>query len=364
MSDAGTDIRRQENHFLRTACAIFLLFFVYTHYVPEYYICGINVNDMIFGMGRFAIPVFFLISGYFTYSKDGHSEARLWPKLLHIVYLIIFIKVAYLIIDIIYSIVGNTKIDWEYTLIEFVSVRDTTLHLWFVLALFLSYAIWLIFYKLKIDFKWTMAIGIPLLIVDMLFCEILPMIYLNTGIGWDTQHYGELTYPFISIAFFGFGYYMHKYKDRIDAKVSNNMILWMLVLGTIMAYFEVMWVVTSGINRSNLFFNSFILAFAIFYGSFRLREDQLRCRPLEFMGKDLLPWYYAMFSAAIFFTQNVLLVSFDRLSFVYNGLGPFIAMLVDLIAALFIWWLMGCLSRKMAKKKAQKTVNIGVQSTD
>lgn len=336
---------KKENHFLRLYCAVILMFICYTHYYPNIIISGIDLNRLIMGMGRFAIPIFFLISGYYTFSKDGHSEKNLGKKTLHILLLVIILKLLYLVLDIIYYSFGVITLD--YLITAFVTAEPTTMHAWFVYSLLLVYVFWLILYKKNIDFKWTWPLAIIVLVVDLLLTEILPLCYI------DTVELGTFAYVFIAIPFFTIGYYIHKYHDRIKEAISWQWLTLMMVVCIVISYFETVYLFGCGQNECNLSIATTIVALTSFLLTFLLKEDQLRCRPLEWMGKNLMPWMYVIFPAGIFFLQNIVLVSYKNDFFIWDICGPFLAIILQCVLALLMWYALGkLLGMKKTKSKA------------
>jgi len=323
------------------------MFICWTHYYTDLRYGDIKINDMVFGMGRFAIPIFFLISGYFTYSEDGHSERSLWKKLLHIVYLAIFLKLFYLLLDCIY--LGFGMIDTDYLIRAFLVFEDTTAHAWFVYSLILCYAVALVMYKKHMDFRYYMYLGLIVVVIDLIFTEFLPMLGIVDITGdWTTIRVGENLYPFIGLFFFPLGYFIHKHMPAINERLGTRF-LWTVMLGSVvLAFFEALAVPG---ERCNLYISSITLALAMFILSFRLRDDQLRCRPIEYLGREAMPYMYVFFPAAIFFTKNVILRDCGDYM-LYNLGGPFISIAVQIIMALIMCLILSAVKKGKDRKTA------------
>ena len=332
---------KYENHFLRFLCAVILMFICWTHFYSDLEVNGVYVNDMVFGMGRFAIPIFFLISGYFSYSQDGHSERGLWRKMLHIVYLAIFLKLFYLLLDCIYLAAG--VIDVDYLTRAFFVFEATTAHAWFVYSLILSYLVALIFYKKGINFRYYLMIGTVVLIVDLIFTEFLPMFgCIDIWEDWTTIRVGENLYPFIGLFFFPLGYFIHRHMDAINEIFGTRFLQAVMILSVPLAFIEALAVPG---ETCNMYISSITLALSMFILSFRLKDDQLRCRPLEYLGREAMPWMYVFFPAAIFFVKNIILNGCDDFM-LYNLGGPFISVGLQVLMALAMCGLLSILSKK------------------
>ena len=360
---------RKENHALRSITAVMMLFIAIVHYDSCMEIFGNSVHLIVKNIGRFVIPVFFLISGYFCYSKDGHAEAGLKRKMMHILFLILIYKVAYFLFSTILCIAG--KVGFDYVITEFLTVSPpftfdcyggtvsimTTQPIWFIYSLFLIYGLFFILYAKNVDFKWSWLIAIPILVI-MLMVDILPMIGVTDigGVAVDSTIGGTL-YPFITLPFFVIGYYLHKHKEQIDTRLTNGMI-WTLIFGgfflmVIEAYFR------PDHYNSMLYIGSFIFSISVFLGTFRVPEDRGRCHILEYIGKYLTMWMYVFFGIANFIVRYAV-QSFSDSEIITEVLGPFIALILDIIMAIaFDQFLKYLGRRKSAEKKAVEEPVVG-----
>ena len=355
---------RKENHALRTVTAVMMFFIALTHYYSQFKVGDIYVlGRHLMSVGRFVIPVFVLLSGYFCYSEDGHSEANIGKKMMHIIFLIAVYKLAYLLFSSILCAAGI--VDISYVLTEFITVSPpftfdcyggtvsimTTQPIWFIYGLFLIYGLFFLLYRFKIDFKWTWLIAVPVLIA-MLLVDLLPMFGV-TDIGDLNidEGIGGILYPFIIFPFFTMGYYLHKDKERFDG-LSNGMI-WGLIFGGF-ALMLIEMAFRPDHYNSCLYVGSFIFIMAVFIGSFRVPEDRGRCFVLEYIGKYLTVWMYVFFGIANF------IVRYSLQPFAYNELipeviGPLVALLLDIaIAFAFSKFLRYMSVRKKQRIIAQK----------
>ena len=349
---------RQENNALRTVTAILMLFIAGVHYYSRVRVGDTLVNDIIYNAGRFAIPVLVLTSGYFCYSKDGHSEANIKRKAFHILFLIVIYKLFYLIFSGIYCLAGI--LTPEYVLMEFLVVSpgfdfacyggtvmlEATQPIWFIYALFMIYVLWYILYRFKVDFKWTWLLAIPILIICVLFDEILPNIGVEEIGGIWIRRIGGVMYPFILLPFFVIGYYLHKYKETIDAHVTNWMI-WVALLGSaVVMVLESLFLPGSAI----IYVGSIVVAIALFMGTFRVPPEKYRIKPLEYMGRYLTVWMYVFFGAANFAIRSITQYYSDNFFFC-EVLGPFLAIALDIVMAFGFHCFLDILAAKKAAKK-------------
>ena len=354
---------RKDNHALRIITAFIMFFVAFTHYYSQFEFCDLKVLGLhLMSAGRFVIPIYVMISGYFFYSKDGHAEASVKKKMVHILLLIVVYKLFYLILSSIYCAAGVVSVDYviEELLIlspsfafdcygGTVSIM-TTQPIWFIYALLLIYGMFFLFQHFKIDFKWSWLLALPILIIGVLMVDLLPMFGITEIGGVDIdEDIGGTMYPFIILPFFVMGYYMHKYKDEIDARLSNGMIWFLIIFGAALMFLE-MYIRPDHLN-SSLYIGSFIFAVAVFIGSFRVPEDRARCSVLEYIGKYLSVWMYVFFAGANFIVRYAMQSYADN-EFVCEVLGVFLALALDLIFAFAFHLFLQYMGKRKAQPKA------------
>ena len=332
---------RRENHALRSVTAVMMLFIAIVHYDSCMEIAGNSVHLIIKNVGRFVIPVFFLISGYYCYSKDGHAEASITRKMMHIVYLIIFYKIFYLIFTGCFVIAGI--IPFENLVYEFFVVTPAyyvetynglhdmsyTQSIWFLYALLLMYIFWYLLRRFNIPYEKAWYLAIPVLVACLLMGEFLPMfgIYWIGGVNIiDTI--ASTMYPFLAIPFFVIGYFLHKHKGWFDEKISNRDIWLILFFGTVLMCAEACIVTNSKI----IYFGSLIVAVFVFMATFRVPEDKARLPILEYMGKHMTMWMYVYFGATTFLIRYLMQPYCDQYV-LCEIIGPIIALALDVVMA-------------------------------
>lgn len=346
---------KKENHALRTVTAILMFFIAGAHYYSRAKIGDVRVNDVIFDVGRFAIPVLVLTSGYFCYSADGHVENDIVRKMKHILYLIVIYKLFYLMFSTALVIAG--KADFEYVLMEFLIVSpslefgaydgsvslETTQPIWFVYALLLIYLFWWILWKKGISFKVAVVISAPLVLISLIVGEFMPMFDIDYVGDTNISDMAGMMYPFITLPFFTMGYYMHKHMDWLDRNVSNIMIWAMMAFGAVLTFIEAYLVGTSSI----IYVSSIIVAATIFLGTFRVPEDKGRIAPLIFIGRNLTMWMYVFFGAACLIMRWIMESHTDSY-WLSEVAGPILTVILDMLMALAFHYLLKYISRQAA----------------
>lgn len=362
---------KRENHFLRMLTVFLVMMVAYVHYQSAYsggfILWGYEFVALVYGFGRFAMPIFFMVSGYFLFSKDGHSEKSLWRKTKRTLILLIFLKVFYFCMDLVLVAFGIIAPDWMEIMYHFILFGDSSAHQWFVLSLLAIYICHIICQKKNWDFKVLIPFGILLLILDMIVGNVLPVMGVTSIFGMNPCDLNAGTYVFIGLFFFQAGYYMHKHDDWLRKNFSTLALAIIALLGLIINGFELFAMLNCGfydgsLNKGpNLYFGTLFFAIALFALTFRIKENQLRCRPLEWMGRNIMPWMYVFIMVGTYPLQLTVLsaASGMRDNFVvYQIIGPIVCILLDIIAALIMYFILEKLfGKKKTAKPAENSVN-------
>lgn len=310
---------KKQNYALHMLCGIIVIILTAVKFDMR-----ADVFTNLLAFGRFAIPLFFIISGYFLFSEDGHTKSSLPRKIKHILLMTIAVKVLFLIIDIFYYAFGY--IDLEYLLNAFFVAEETTFHVWFVYALLLMY----VFSHIIFYFNWNMErlaiIGTVLVFVPILLTGVvLRLCGMDCIFGVSLTKISDIIYPFTAYPFFFIGYYLHKERAWFDSKFSTASLVVLTLIGFVTPAIAAEW-----IPGAPLYFGSIVAAIALFMFTFRVPENRLRCRFLEFVGWKLKMFMYMFFPAVIFFLHNVVMVHAESDSVPFIIAGAVIAVLMNL----------------------------------
>ncbi|MBP5734954.1 MAG: hypothetical protein J6W53_03965, partial [Candidatus Methanomethylophilaceae archaeon] len=138
-------------------------------------------------------------------------------------------------------------------------------------------------------------------------------------------------YCFEGFFFFPLGYYLHKYSDKTDSW-STLLLAVLAIIGAVMSVWEVInFTPMTGVEYSSLYFGSVILAIPFFILTFRIPEGRLRCRPLEYLGRNALPWMYAFYMAIMFFIKFIVMDNIDAPLEILDLLGMIISAILDML---------------------------------
>ena len=310
---------KKQNYALHLLCGIIVIILTAVKFDMR-----ADIFDNLLAFGRFAIPLFFIISGYFLFSEDGHTRASLPRKMKHILLMTIAVKVLFLVIDLVYYAFGY--LDMQYVLTAFFLAEETTMHVWFVYALLIMY----FFTHMVFHYGWNMeriaAIGsVIVLTLILIFGVILRVLGINYIGDVYVRDISDIIYPFTAFPFFYAGYYLHMYRSWFDSKFSTASLVILTLIGFATPAIAAFW-----IPGSPLYFGSIVSAVTLFMLTFRVPDTMLRCRLLEFIGWKLKMFMYMFFPAVIFFLKNVAMASVDPDSSWYTAVGATTAVILNL----------------------------------
>ena len=222
------------------------------------------VGKLLYGPSRFAVPFFFMISGYYVYDDNVQTMVKKIPKKIkHIAVLLVITEIVYLLWHVIqYAILGGFEnvYAWfadvfsvsailQLLLFQTTSIGDVS---WFLVALLLCYmAIWFVAKKNL----WTMInILTPiLLLVNIVVGEWIPFLGIDIQWYW-CSNFGVLGFPFFCL-----GNLIRKNQDDFCAKYSTKKLIFIIGLSVICITVER--VLT---DASQLYIGNIFLASALF----------------------------------------------------------------------------------------------------
>ena len=131
------------------------------------------------------------------------------------------------------------------------------------------------------------------------------------------------------------------------------MLLAIAVFGAALSVWEVLnFEELTGISYSSLYIGSAILAIPFFLLTYRVSEGRLRCRPLEFMGRSLLPWMYTFYMAVMFFIKFVIFDNIDAPLEILDGIGIIVSVILDVLLAYLTYRLILFLIERAIRRRA------------
>lgn len=255
-----------------------------------------NIGKGLSAFCRFAVPVFFGISGFYLTSSKTISDASVLRKIRHILKLLLISGIFYLVYQYCYNAIAapvSNYVEYRKThvtgnsLLAFFFVNDPLFydHLWFLLALLYCYLTVLFLFK---QGKYTNFICclMPLLLFGMTisqeFYSWLPVLGGIRIPGTEaTLYYGHF-FAFRAMPFFLFGVICRKFQQRIAKIPGTAPFWWLLALaGCGIAIAERFWTA----KVCQFYLGSYLTTAALFVCA--IKYPQQNNRLLSYIGREL-----------------------------------------------------------------------------
>lgn len=260
---------RQHNiDFLRLICALLVVCIHCTNYSFREYILPIT---------RIAVPIFFIISGYFLYSDNNeYTKSKIRKSIKKISKIYIISLIVFFIYALIDGYINNNfnalKIG-PWKLFVFITNCSSLFfpydfHLWFLIALIQGL---ILFYPLS---KWI-SNHMKIVVIISFILIILNPILKNI----DINIYNKITYiPFYNVIFMSFPYLFIGYYIKSELCNINNKFLYILLcLFTITSIIESVY-----IKSIENYFSTLFLSITVFYIFKGIKTDG---KVIDFLGK-------------------------------------------------------------------------------
>lgn len=187
-------------------------------------------------LARFAVPLFFLISGFFSY---GISAEKIKKRIAHTASLIVFASAFHTCFNMAMIWVKNSgKAVWEYlsgylapkALFKLVVLNEpiSSGHLWYLFAILYVYLIFLCLTKFHVDEKYIFTAALILMALHIILGEGLSIGGAKISIQL-VRNFLLMGFPF-----FVMGLFVKKYENKLRS-IANKWLVIMLVLGSVEA---------------------------------------------------------------------------------------------------------------------------------
>lgn len=222
-----------------------------------------KTGELINALARFAVPFFFLISGYYCFKSREEDVLKKMPgKVRHILLLIGVSYPFYIIWGCIQgTIEGKDVIGWLRNMITPVHIEEffryncsstVRSHLWFLPALLYCYLIFWLIAKFRV---YTFAyFFIPILLVCHLWMDEGRFLFGTTFRVMEFRNY-----LYTGMPFFLLGHLIHSRQDILTKRISKQNCLILILLGTALTAVEFF-----QIGRMELYVGSIFLSVGIF----------------------------------------------------------------------------------------------------
>lgn len=200
-----------------------------------------TVGSIVIGFARFAVPFFFMISGFFSYYEDKSLlECKYKRKIMHLLKLFSGSVVLYFFYNSFVQIVNNSFLEYVENIFSFNSFAEllifnnvrVTEALWFIPALIYVYVVFYVIEKKKITNKMYFLIPV-LFLIGVILREMLEFIPNLPGI--FSKSYLYRNFLFVGIPFFMLGHYIRVNEKKLSDKFSDFALVTLMIIGSAQA---------------------------------------------------------------------------------------------------------------------------------
>ena len=264
--------------------------------------------------GRFAVPLFFSVSGFFVLNADIKTVKRRLVKIL-ILYLIA--AAVYHAEDVLVSFYkGGFSASSDYLsdtflnpmrLMKFLIFNEdlTTAHLWFLPALIYVYIVWMLVIRFSVSDTVVFVISALCLLLNLIFGEIL------SPFGVSVENIYIRNFALMGFPFFAFGYLIRKHKGRL-VNIKSYALILMIVLGTAEAVISAL---IFGINE--MYVGSICCWFGIMILSVKKSDAHFSPKLLKLGATTTdIYVYHVLISRTLIYVMEIAGVTVDSVIFV------------------------------------------------
>jgi len=222
------------------------------------------VGEAVILFARFAVPVFFMTSGFFSYQNDHKTILR---KIRKLFYILVFSSCLYNVCNIFQAyILEGVGAVTDY-LLSFTDIKNWLLlvvfnvpfsatRLWFLLALIYAYFMQILFDKIKMKSKGILALSVSGIILHFIIGSIMP----HFGIG--IEEYMCRNFMLLGYPFFGFGFLIRQ-NQTMFRKYSNTILFVLFTLGILLSQIPLLYESVSVISVGTLLIVFSLFGFAL-----------------------------------------------------------------------------------------------------
>ena len=234
-------------------------------------------------ISRFAVPLFFMVSGYFSFGDD-HEKIK--DKIIHIAKIYLFAVVLYFCFNVLVMVFEGQykeavwyvstyfRISYTFKTILF-NESLTAMHLWFLNSLVYTYVIRYVVVKARIREGAIYVFAGALLVLNLVLGIGLSAFGLEKP-GFLLQIYSLRNFIFLGFPFFTLGYFIKKKETAVLNLMSGKFIVLFIVLSIIdtVVVWKIDWM-------QELYLGSVIMAFALFVLGLKLKDKQYHSNLIE-----------------------------------------------------------------------------------
>lgn len=311
-------------------------------------------------VARFAVPLFFMVSGYFLYDTDRLRMSSSIPrKMKRLFWIILFSGIGYLMLEIVKAILSDEGIfvvkefllnffSWELILRLFITNTPLVyMPRWFLYALIYCYLFVLIFSKTRISNKQLYCVS-SLLLVGLLGLE-----YTSVLTGANFGFYIGETEVFVTIRniflfralpWLVLGMGLKEFQSKLE-QISIGFYWIMCVIGIIITIFQALLM-----GDVSVYLGSILIDVGLFGIAIKQQNNSVKGF-LTHIGNKLSLYVYILHGAVIDAFTLLEKVIFDgKENLLFAWIKPILVIIVSIAGAQIIF----CLSTSIRKKGKSK----------
>ena len=336
--------------------ACFGVVFFHTYYA--FYWGDRDVGNMLKAFFRFAIPLFFMISGYYCYYADNAQTAKKLPnKIKHIFQINVVASVAWLFLQLVVGLFGDTHgglsgmrdmlgaIFTPKKLIVWLLFNEDPFVkiLWFLSALLYMYLAMMLINRFNL-YKASYVGAIICLVIHYFLGNVCK------GFGIEINSIYYRNFLLMAFPFFMFGHYIHRNEKELLHKFTLKVCIFMFVLGELLTIPE--WYF---LDKTEISIGAVLAAFAIFVLSLHVAERKAKSI-ITYIGTELSLFIYIIHMAVKLVMDKVaekLFYSFPIVDLAYQVLKPLLCFGISVVAGILFYKVMNYLKGMRKKANAE-----------
>ena len=343
-------MNRKRNYYLDfwkgIACFGVVLF--HTYY-PLYW-GNHDVGNMIKAFFRFAIPLFYMISGYYCYYNDNIVTSQKLPnKIKHMFRINVLASITWLMIQIMVGLFGDSHggvngikemlsaiFTLKKVIIWLLFNEDPFVKiLWFISALLYVYIAMLLINRFNL-YKISYLVAIACFVVHYFLGNVCK------GFGVEINLYYYRNFLLMAFPFFMFGHYIHSNEELLKNIFTSPKCICMFIVGELLTVPE--WFL---LGKTEISIGAVVAVFGIFVLSLQAPEKKDKSF-FTYIGTELSLFIYIIHMAVKIVMDRVagkLFFKMPEINLVYNLIRPFVCFGVSVVAGIIFYKLISWYKR-------------------
>ena len=313
-----------------------------------------NVGIVCRALARVAVPLFFMVSGYFFYLADRlKMNSRVIKKIKHLLWIALFSGIGYLLLDIVetaYKAKGafqlseylSELVSWE-SLVRFLFTNTPIVYIprWFLYALVYCYIFMYFYNKSNIKYKGLYIVSVLLLCGEIVIevIETLGGTKIILGI-CDVDISVRLLFLLRALPWFVFGMLWKQYWSFIE-KIRMKVCVCVGVIGIVLVVIQAVYM-----GDFQVYVGTVLMCFSLF--TLSLKAVKLKAyKGISYIGEQLSLYVYMIHGAVISIMSLVEELLFENESYIFVWIKSVLVIIVSLIGA----WCLNHIVKRITRRK-------------